>query len=460
MNEDVPNFLQQLSSDEYTPAPLTEADRRVIARTVDARRHLTERYRLRPQQLHQASATAAGLISLNEEYGQTFFDVPREAMIDDATAAAAFSGEGLVFDVQTHFMAPHCQRVTPPKHLHDMYRQTMPRWWGELDDNIQFDLATYLANVFLESEVAVAVLTSGNGLDDSRHLFNDEMAATRALVDGLAGSGRLLQHSVVHADLKEELDAMPDWAARYKPAAWKVYTPGRWGEGGLERGWMLDDEEHGHPFLEQARKCGVTRICAHKGISLMVDNGSPRDIGPAAKAFPDLQFLVYHSGYEFVHWGAEPEGPYSEATANQGVNRLIHSCIKAGIGPGQNVYPEIGTTWFAVLRRPMEAAHVLGKLLKYFGEDNVLWGTDSIWYGSQQPLINAFRSFQIPDELCERHGYPKLTPTIRNKILGGNAARVYGVDLEGMRSRVMTDDLAWAKEIMADYKKNGFAALR
>jgi hypothetical protein len=38
-------------------------------------------------------------------------------------------------------------------------------------------------------------------------------------------------------------------------------------------------------------------------------------IGPAAKAFPDLDFLVYHSGFEFSHFGAPPEGPYTEVRA-------------------------------------------------------------------------------------------------------------------------------------------------
>jgi uncharacterized protein len=38
---------------------------------------------------------------------------------------------------------------------------------------------------------------------------------------------------------------------------------------------------------------------------------------------------------------------------------------------------------------------VIGKLVKYCGEDNVLWGTDSIWYGSPQDQIQAFRTFQI-----------------------------------------------------------------
>ena len=53
---------------------------------------------------------------------------------------------------------------------------------------------------------------------------------------------------------------------------------------------------------------------------------------------------------------------------------------------------------------------MLGKLLLAVGEDNVLWGTDSIWYGSPQPAIDAFRAFQIPADLRERYGYPELTP--------------------------------------------------
>ena len=48
----------------------------------------------------------------------------------------------------------------------------------------------------------------------------------------------------------------------------------------------------------------------------------------------------------------------------------------------------------------------MGKLLAALGEDNIVWGTDSIWYGPSQPLIDAFRAFQIPQEYCQRYGYP------------------------------------------------------
>ncbi len=71
---------------------------------------------------------------------------------------------------------------------------------------------------------------------------------------------------------------------------------------------------------------------------------------------------------------------------------------------------------------------MLGKLLVALGPDNILWGTDSIWYGSPQGQIEAFRAFEITPEYQERFGYPALTADVKARILGLNAARVYGID--------------------------------
>jgi len=48
----------------------------------------------------------------------------------------------------------------------------------------------------------------------------------------------------------------------------------------------------------------------------------------------------------------------------------------------------------------------LGRSSKRFGVDHVLWGTDSIWYGTPQWQIEAFRRFQIPDQLIEQQSLP------------------------------------------------------
>jgi hypothetical protein len=91
------------------------------------------------------------------------------------------------------------------------------------------------------------------------------------------------------------------------------------------------------------------------------------------------------------------------------------------------------------MRDPDQAAHLLGKLLKTFGEDRILWGTDSIWYGSPQDQIQAFRAFEIARELQDRHGYPALTPAVKRKVFGLNAAGVYGLRPDAVRRKLGSD---------------------
>jgi hypothetical protein len=124
------------------------------------------------------------------------------------------------------------------------------------------------------------------------------------------------------------------------------------------------------------------------------------------------------------------------------------------------VYAELGTTWFSLVRRPEDAAHVLGKLVKYLGPDNVIWGSDSIWYGAAQPILDAFRVFQIPDSMCEKYGYPKLTPEIKHKILYQNACGAYGIDIDKVEARTANDEVAWARQALAEIEHNGAGFLR
>ncbi|MBW2427194.1 MAG: amidohydrolase family protein, partial [Deltaproteobacteria bacterium] len=181
--------------------------------------------------------------------------------------------------------------------------------------------------------------------------------------------------------------------------------------------------------------------------------------GPAALAFPDIEFLIYHSAYEMPTTGEVEEGPWTEETRDIGVNRLVTTLRDSKIAPGSNVYAELGSTWFCLIRRPDEAAHVLGKLLLAVGEDNILWGSDSIWFGPTQPAIDALRTFQIPLALREEFGYPELTPQIKAKILGLNAARVYGVDPQRARERSRSDDMAWVRSALDEYDARGIPSL-
>ena len=65
------------------------------------------------------------------------------------------------------------------------------------------------------------------------------------------------------------------------------------------------------------------------------------------------------------------------------------------------------------------------------GADHVFWGTDSVWYGSPQWQIEAFRRLEIPEDMRRKHGFAPLGPAdgpVKSAILGGNGARHYKVE--------------------------------
>jgi hypothetical protein len=72
-------------------------------------------------------------------------------------------------------------------------------------------------------------------------------------------------------------------------------------------------------------------------------------------------------------------------------------------------------------------AHLLGQLLKHFGEDKIAFGSDCVYYGSPQWQIEALWRFQIPEDARRQYGYPQLTERAKRKILGLNSARLYGL---------------------------------
>ncbi len=457
-----PSFMQPLHTDEYRPLPPSKELTAAVKLSYELAENMLDRRDARFWSTRRG--TAAGLLALNKEHGAKYYVVPGEAVEDLAAANEALGGDQAVIDIQTHYIADRPAPNEMTSFLLHLGQTGMPSWWKGLEGLAAYNFAEYMRCVFLESETAVAVLTSGPGPGPSQMLFNQELAATRRLLDELAPRQRLLHHAIVHGNLGEDLEQMGPWAEALRPAAWKTYTVG-------EPQWSFDDDQYGRRFLDRVRELGRVggpkRVCVHKGISGLVssirsdndrdtqddrDRTSPRDIGPAASEYPDIDFLVYHSGYELA---PSEEREFSDEDADRGTNRLIKSLRDNKISPGSNVYAELGTTWFWMIRRPREAAHVLGKLLLAVGEDNVLWGTDGIWYGPTQPLIDAFRAFQIPIEMQDEFGYPALTDAVKDKILSLNAARVYGIDLEDARYNAQNDELAWIKEAFTHYERKG-----
>jgi uncharacterized protein len=467
------------SNGEYLPPPRSTHDREIERAALERAAAAADRIGMDRRRFLQTSGGVAAVLATfnvaacsgrDDEAAPTTsrastttsapggsFEVPDPDDVEACEAQLA-GGDEVIFDIHTHHVVPDGPWRANAQRIADMILGLVPAGCAETDPYRCLDRTAYLHDMFLASDTTIALLSDvpNSGPSDAP-LPWAEKQGTRELAASLAGGGapRVLLHDVIapnFGDLAMRLDEMAMTADSGDVAAFKVYTA--WGPDG--RGFALDDPAIGLPVVEQARALGVRVICAHKGLPLLefdrTHNG-PEDVVAVAKQYPDMDFIIYHGAFEL----ATTEGPYDASRAARGVNSLIKALDDHGIPPNANVHAELGTTWRETLDSPTEAAHVLGKLLSRVGVDNVMWGTDSIWYGSPQPQIMAFRAFQISAELQERHGYPALTPELKAKVFGINAARVFAVDLEAARCALDATDLAAARAELASYRHDGAA---
>ena len=456
----LPIKLDTTSNGEFVPVPLSRANRH--ANHLAHERASTNAKRLgltRRNFLVSACGAASTLLafnSANAAAGKTggFFEVEPEAALDPQLAQARTGGKGeFIFDVQGHFVDPTGTWVKSPGGLlnPNVFKSfpkascslaSRPGAYGHLDC---LGPDEFVKDVFMDSDTDMMVLSFVPSRADNEPLTIQAADAVRRIVDKMEGTHRLMVHGRVNPNQAGDIERMDELKERWGVCAWKTYT--QFGPGG--KGFFLSDDV-GIRFIEKARALGVKVICVHKGLPFgkqSYEHSQCSDIGVVAKRFPDVAFLIYHSGFV----STVKEQPYDHDAKRDGIDTLIRSLAENGIKPNTNVYPELGSTWRFLMRDPEQAAHGLGKLLKYAGENNVLWGTDSIWYGSPQDQIQAFRTFQIAAEMRAKHGYPEITPALRAKIFGLNGAKVYSLSAEEVKKYTQRD--AIARERVA-YREN------
>jgi predicted TIM-barrel fold metal-dependent hydrolase len=447
----LPIKLDTATNGEFAPVPLEPVHNRARADALEVAGSNAKRLAIgRRAFLVSACGAASTLLAMNRAYAAqgtrgSYFDVPAEAALDQHLARSTLDTGEFIFDVQGHFVNPT-----------GAWTKTLPfgvEPFRSFAQNKQCDALAkpgraymdclngdaFIKDVFLDSDTDLCVLSFVPSTRAGEPLTIEEAAATAGIVERMQGTHRLLLHGRVNPNQAGDVEAMDMLASKYRIAAWKTYT--QWGPDG--KGFFLDDDV-GLAFIERARKLGVRNIAIHKGLPFGqrgYEHSTCVDIGRVAKRFPDVNFLVYHSGFVTE----KKEGPY-DPQRTDGIDALITSLQANNVTPGGNVYAELGSTWRFLMRDPDAAAHAIGKLLKHVGEDNVLWGTDSIWYGSPQDQIQAFRTFQIADALVEKHGYPKMTPALRAKVFGRNALRVYSVPDDVVRRHVPRDRIAQERE--------------
>ncbi len=457
----LPVKLDSTSNGEFAPVPLDHSHRHANHLAREWASELAHKLgQSRRAFLTTLSGAASTLLAFNAAHALAgrnggFFEISNEAKTDAALAAAELGKREFIFDVQGHFVNPTgawTKRLPPgakplqfPSTQCDLAKGPGERAYLDCIGPDQF-----VKDVFLDSDTDLMVLSFVPSTREDEPLTIEEATATRDIVDKLEGSQRLMLHGRVNPNQKGDVEDM-ERLKEFGVVAYKTYT--QWGPDGAGF-WMTDDV--GVAFVEKARKLGVRNICIHKGLDFgpkSYEHSTCRDIGPIAKQFPDMNFLIYHSGFVT----SKPEGPY-DPKRTDGIDALVTSMLGSGIKPNSNVFAELGSTWrFLSMRDPDSAAHAMGKLFKYVGEDNVLWGTDSIWYGSPQDQIQAFRTFQISEGLREKFGYPTITPALRAKVFGLNATKPYNLAADELKKFIRRDKVAQSRLEYAERPNPSFA---
>lgn len=442
----LPIKLDTTSNGEFLPVPLTPANRLANHLAQEAASRDAKRLAMGRREFLLSSCGAASTLlafnAANAAAGRTggYFDLPAVAATEPAAAAATLETGEFIFDVQGHYVDPTeaWLKVAPEDAFSWAPKAGCALADGKTPRSHLACLSSeeFVKDVFLDSDTDMMVLSFVPSRREASPLEIESADAVRRIVDRLEGNHRLMIHGRVNPNQPGDLEDMPRLRDEFGICAWKTYT--QWGPDG--NGFFLDDET-GIRFVEEARRLGVKVICVHKGLPFgpqSYEHSQCRDIGPIAKRFPDVSFLVYHSGFVTE----VEEKAYGQNARGDGIDTLIRSLEESGIGPGSNVFAELGSTWRFLMREPEQAAHAVGKLLKHCGPDNVLWGTDSIWYGSPQDQIQAFRAFQIAPEFRDKFGYPEITPELRAKIFGLNAMKPYAISAEEMKLRARRDAVA------------------
>ncbi len=205
---------------------------------------------------------------------------------------------------------------------------------------------------------------------------------------------------------KKALDLMERQVKEYGAKAFKLYNV-RY-DYGEPFPWRMDDRRIAYPVFEKALELGVTTIGVHKGVPLgpqPIESTQAWDMDGAAANFPDINFVIFHVGLPFI-------------------DEICWQLVRF-----PNLYASIAATLNFIERAPRNFAENMGKLMFWCGEDKILYGGETpIWH--PRWALDAFWNFEIPEDLVTGYGYPQLTTQAKKKILGGNLARLMGINVE------------------------------
>jgi uncharacterized protein len=457
---------QIISSDEYLPAPQSAQQKEVEARLIAMGDELGAKQGLDRREFFQTAAgMAAAFVAMNDTFGAVF-DVSRAEAATPAQAQERADAlkDQFIMDMHTHFLRDDTRLQTFVR-----AREAVGRlgWNPALIDKPQTieDLKwnNYFKEVFLDSDTKIALISSApSDIPQDWFLTNEMAIAARDRVNKEAGSKRMYAHAIF-------TPGQPGWLEHLEQAlsmgcdSIKGYTIGDNTNKHISKyPWRMDDEAVTYKAYELCVKHGIKNVCVHKGLfPTSVEQQFPhlltycdvRDVGKAAKDWPQLNFVIYHSAYRHAGGGGATGGwaEFEQTGRVSWVSDLAEIPEKYGV---TNVYGDVGQLFAqSVIAEPRLGAALMGILIKGLGADHVCWGTDAIWTGSPQWQIEALRRLEIPEDMQKKYGFAPLggaTGTVKTAIFSGNNMRLYGLQ----KRTDLGDRFAEMKD---EYFKNGAA---
>ena len=472
---DSPMPTQVVSNEEFEPRPQTEKQKQVEHLIGELSAERAKRLGLKRRDFMRTSmGLATCFLASNLAYGKNYWDVDEVETWEPAAYDEKWpKGEYFIIDVQAHFTNGANLRFREAEFIKNMGFQLK-------NDAESYGFKNFVKEMFFDSETSMVVISGVPSKEELRDkdgkvlegaartpgrsgtvLPSWVMAEARKQINNLAGSERALNQGNLAPNhywdkAKDQIDKaacleqMERELKVYGISSWKWYChtdPGRSGNG-----FQVDDD-NAQWFIEESRKRGLKLVSVHKGYSYQSRTlghlANPKDIEKAALRNPDFNFVIYHSAIK--HGSSEPNwienNKYDPTTGDFEWHAVLMD-IKRRNPKLNNVYCEIGSFFNTLsVAHPEMCMHGMGKNIKYYGTDHVIWGTDCLWWGSPQWGVDAFKRFQISDEFCEKFGYQKLTKEDKAKIFGLNAARLYNIDVKAKRNRLPADALEKLKMV-------------
>ncbi len=440
---------QIVSNEEFPPLPQT-ADQKAVEYHV---KELADKFAARlgttrREFLKSTGGMATSFLAMNAVFGCSYRVTEDEALNQTAFLEGKPKNQ-FIFDAQTHHVK---DSITGPTMFRTLTGKAglNPALADIAPGPDTLHRANFVKEIFFDSDTVMAIMT-GAVIGPPKHhaLPTPDMVETRNRVNQAAGTRRMLSHGLADPMDPAFVPEGMDWQVNELGIdGWKCYT------GNPTGAWRLDDQEKAYPFFEKSLELGIRNISIHKGLPLPGRYESyfrPDDIMRAAKDFPDLNFIIYHAGMKHMMTMLPPGESGIEADGYlPWTTDLVR--MQQENPDVTNVYPELGAVFgHSVVTHPDICAHLLGQLIDGFGAEKVIWGTDCIWWGSPQWLIEAFRRFQMPEALQEQFGYAAISDADKDIIFGKNLARLYDVDVAAARTAIPADALSGMKSAYIEH---------